>query len=107
MKISPQTQKTVVTVFIIGMLVFTILTLLGQVFLTKLAFKKHNEPDNITPAELSLAKLAAVMIWVQTIWIIAGVLFGAVGYILKSCNLSVTCDKISSRKLKINSAPLR
>jgi hypothetical protein len=70
-------KKTAITIFIIGLLVLTILSILGTVYLTKMAFSDEKRADGnycggTTTTERNIARLAIVTIWLQFSWIVIG-----------------------------------
>lgn len=64
-------KKTATSVFIIGLLALTIFSVLGTIYLTKMAYSKDDLPG-ITQTEKNIARLAIVTIWLQFTWIILG-----------------------------------
>jgi hypothetical protein len=70
-------KKTAITIFIIGLLVLTILSILGTVYLSKMAFSNEKRSDGtycggISSTERNIARLATVLIWLQFVWIVIG-----------------------------------
>jgi hypothetical protein len=70
-------KKTAMTIFMIGLLVLTILSILGTVYLSKMAFSDEKRADGtycggVTETERNIARLAIVTIWVQFTWIVVG-----------------------------------
>ena len=70
-------KKTAITIFMIGLLVLTILSILGTVYLSKMAFGNDQRLDKtycggLSSTEKNIARLAIVLIWVQFIWVVAG-----------------------------------
>lgn len=68
-------KKTVVTIFIIGIIVLSILSCLGLVYLSKMSFSSQDDNcGGITKDEKNIARITVVLLWLQ----IAMVLFGGV-----------------------------
>ena len=63
-----------------GLLVLVILSILGTVYLTKMAFdSKPDEtgmyPGNLNQTERNIARLAIIFLWVQFTWVVVGTLY--------------------------------
>lgn len=70
-------KKTGATVFIIGLLVLSILSILGLVYLSKMAFSDEKQADgtycgNTSTTERNIARLAIVTLWLQLAWVVLG-----------------------------------
>lgn len=70
-------KKTVTTIFVIGLLALTILSILGTVYLSKMAFSNQKQADGTycggtTETERNISRLTIIMIWLQFGWIVVG-----------------------------------
>jgi len=70
-------KKTATTIFIIGLLILTILSILGTVYISKMTFTNQKQDDGtycggLTETERNIARLAIITIWIQFVWIVAG-----------------------------------
>ena len=70
-------KRTATTAFILGLLTLTILSILGTVYLTKMAFSDDKGTDGTycgrtTQTERNIARLAIVTIWLQFAWVVVG-----------------------------------
>lgn len=69
-------KRTGQTVFIIGLLVLCILSIIGVVYLTKMAYNDKRLEDGsycgATETERNIARITVVAIWIMFAWIIIG-----------------------------------
>ncbi len=73
-------KKTAVGVFLTGLLILVILSILGTVYLTKMAFDSTPDssgmyPGNLNQTERNIARLAIVFLWIQFTWIVLGTIY--------------------------------
>lgn len=73
-------KKTVIGVFLTGLIILVILSILGTVYLTKMAFDSTPDqtgmyPGNLNQTERNIARLAIVFLWIQFVWIVAGTVY--------------------------------
>jgi hypothetical protein len=76
-------KKTAITIFLIGLLILTVLSIVGMVYLSKMAFNSEQQPDgnycgNITSTERNIARIAVITVWLQFVWIVMGSLIQSV-----------------------------
>lgn len=68
--------NTIVSLFLVGLLIFSIISVVGLVFLTKMAYSKPDANDkicgNVSRSERNVARIAVIVLWVQFAWIILG-----------------------------------
>jgi hypothetical protein len=69
--------NTVTSIFIIGLLIFAILSVIGLVYLTQMAYSDKRQDDgqycgDTNTTERNIARLAVIVLWFQMAWIIVG-----------------------------------
>jgi hypothetical protein len=70
-------KKTFLTVFMVGLLITAILALVGMIYLSQMAFSDKKQTDgqyfgDTTETQRNIARLAMVVLWIQTAWILIG-----------------------------------
>lgn len=70
-------KKTGTSIFIIGLLVLSVLSILGLVYLTKMAYSDKKQDNgnycgDTTQTERNIARLAIIALWLQFTWIVIG-----------------------------------
>ena len=70
-------KKAVASAFIIGLFVLAVLSIVGMIYLTKMAYSDTKQTDGQYPGGLSeteknLARLTVIVLWVQFAWIVLG-----------------------------------
>ena len=70
-------KKLTLSIFVIGLLVMAILSVLGLVYLSKMAFNDQANPDGTycagtSTTERNIARLAIITLWIQFFWILLG-----------------------------------
>lgn len=65
-------KKTVQTVFLVGLLVLVILSVLGTIYLSKMAWDKSGKCGSLSTNEKNIAKLTTIAIWLLFAWIVLG-----------------------------------
>lgn len=70
-------KKTVSTIFVLGLLILAILSVLGLVYLSKMAYSDKRQIDgqycgDTSQTERNIARLAILLLWIQFAWIIIG-----------------------------------
>lgn len=73
------TKKASSTVFILGIFVLAILSVVGMVYLTQMAFSDKKQADgqfcgNTNTTQRNIARLAVVLYWIQFTWLVIGAL---------------------------------
>jgi uncharacterized membrane protein len=67
-------RKSGLTVFFIGIVALTILSLLGLVYITQLAFSSQKSNGkycyNLSKTQLNIIKLTVIVWWVNVAWLI-------------------------------------
>jgi hypothetical protein len=69
--------KSAHSIFIIGLLVFAILSAIGLVYLSQMAFTNKKDANGkycggLNETQRNIARLAVIALWVQFAWIVAG-----------------------------------
>jgi hypothetical protein len=59
--------NTVKTVFMVGIITLSMLSILGLIYLTKMSFC-----DKVTKTEKGIARLTTVLLWIQIGWVVLG-----------------------------------
>ena len=63
------------TVFIVGIIVFSMISILGLIYITKLSFSTdNNKCGKLTKTEKGIARLTTVLLWIQILWVVLGVI---------------------------------
>lgn len=70
-------KKTLISVFIVGLLALAILSVIGLVFLTRMAYSEKPQIDgkscgDTSTTERNIARLSVIILWLQFSWIIIG-----------------------------------
>lgn len=70
-------KKTLTTVFLIGLLVLAILSVIGLVYLSQMAYTNDTDSDGrycggTSKTERNIARLAILALWLQFAWIVLG-----------------------------------
>lgn len=70
-------KKTIATIFLIGLFVLAILSVIGLVYLSQMAYTDDkltngNYCGNTSTTERNIARLAIVVLWIQFAWIMIG-----------------------------------
>jgi hypothetical protein len=70
-------KKTVSTVFLIGLLVLAVMSVVGMVYLSQMAYSSTQQSDGkycggLTLSQRNIARLATIVLWIQFAWIILG-----------------------------------
>ena len=70
-------KKTITAVFIVGLLVFAILSVIGMVYLSQMAFSDKKQDDgqcfgDTNTTERNIARLTIIVLWIQMAWIVIG-----------------------------------
>lgn len=70
-------KKTVHTVFLLGLLVLAILSVVGLVYLSQMAYSDQKQVNglycgNTNATERNIARVAIVVLWLQFAWIVLG-----------------------------------
>ena len=61
------------TVFIVGIIVFSMISILGLIYITKLSFSPDNDKcGKVTKTEKGIARLTTVLLWMQILWVVLG-----------------------------------
>ena len=76
-------KKTAITIFLIGLLILTVLSVVGMVYVSKMTFNSDKQPDGnycggLTETERNIARIAVITIWIQFTWIVLGSLFQSI-----------------------------
>lgn len=76
-------KKSAIGIFLIGLLVLAIMSLLGMVYMTKMAFNNDVQTDGkycgqLTETERNIARLSILSIWGLLTWVIIGSAFKSV-----------------------------
>jgi len=70
-------KKTIATVFLIGLLVLAILSVVGLVYLSQMAYSDDKLVNgqycgNTNVTERNIARLAIIVLWLQFAWVVIG-----------------------------------
>lgn len=70
-------KKTLTTVFLIGLLILAVLSVIGLVYLSQMAYSNDKTPDGkycggTTNTERNIARLSVIALWIQFAWIVLG-----------------------------------
>lgn len=68
-------NKTALSLFIIGLLVMSVLSIMGTVYLSQMAFA--NDSNNgkycgVNETQRNIARFAIIVLWIQFAWIVTG-----------------------------------
>jgi hypothetical protein len=73
--ISPLNKMaTVKTIFMVGIITLSMLSILGLIYLTKMSFCDKK----VTKTEKGIARLTTVLLWIQIGWIVLGAILQTV-----------------------------
>ena len=64
--------KTVHSIFIVGLLALAIVSVIGLVYLSQMAFDKNVKCGDLNHTQHNIAKVSIVVLWLQFVWIILG-----------------------------------
>jgi len=66
-------MTAVKTIFMVGIIVLSMISVLGLVYITKLSFSPDtDECGKVSKTEKGIARLTAVLLWIQIVWIVFG-----------------------------------
>ena len=66
-------KKTAKTVFLIGIITISVLSVLGLVYLTKMSFSPlEDKCGKVTKTEKNIARMTVVLLWIQVAWVLFG-----------------------------------
>ena len=69
------------TVFIVGIIVFSMISILGLIYITKLSFSPDNDKcGKVTKTEKGIARLTTVLLWIQILWVVLGVIIQTIWF---------------------------
>lgn len=73
-------KKAAIGIFLMGLLVLSILSLLGMVYMTKMAFNNDVQVDgkycgDLTETERNIARLSLLSVWCLIAWVVVGSAF--------------------------------
>lgn len=75
--ISCTTKGTLATIFVVGLFVMAILSMLGMVYLSKMAYSPQKQPNgqyvgNLSETERNIARFSILVLWVLITWVVLG-----------------------------------
>ena len=71
--------NTVKTVFMIGIITLSMLSILGLIYITKMSFSPNvSTCSDVTKTEQNIARLTTVLLWIQIGWIVLGAIIQTV-----------------------------
>lgn len=71
--------NTVKTVFMVGIIALSMLSILGLIYITKMSFSnKITNRSHVTKTEQNIARLTTVLLWIQIGWIVLGAIIQTV-----------------------------
>ncbi len=66
-------SNTLKTIFMVGIVVLSMMSILGLIFITKLSFSPDDDKcGKVTKTEKGIARLTTVLLWIQIGWIVLG-----------------------------------
>ena len=69
------------TVFIVGIIVFSMISILGLIYITKLSFSPDNDKcGKVTKTEKGIARLTTVLLWIQILWVVLGIIIQTIWF---------------------------
>ena len=83
MLVPPKLKKTAHIVFLVGLLVLAVLSVVGMVYLSQMAFSEQKQMNglycgNLNYTERNIARLSIVTLWLQFAWVILGSFIGPI-----------------------------
>ena len=61
------------TFFILGIIIISMLSILGLIYITKLTFSPDTDKcGKVTSTEKGIARLTTILLWIQIVWIVFG-----------------------------------
>lgn len=71
--------NTIKTVFMVGIITLSVLSILGLIYITKMSFSSGKDKcGNVTNTEQNIARLTTVLLWIQIGWVVLGAIFQTV-----------------------------
>jgi hypothetical protein len=72
---------TVKTIFMIGVIVLSVMNILGLIYITKMSFSPYTDNcGGVSRTEKSIARLTAVLLWIQVSWIVLGAIIQTIWF---------------------------
>lgn len=72
---------TVKNFFMIGVIVLSVMSILGLIYITKMSFSPDTDNcGGVSRTEKGIARLTAVLLWIQVSWIVFGAIIQTIWF---------------------------
>ena len=69
------------TIFMIGIIVLSVMSILGLVYITKMSFSPDTDRcGKVTKTEKSISRLTVILLWIQISWIVLGAIIQTIWF---------------------------
>lgn len=69
------------SIFMIGVIVLSVMSILGLIYITKMSFSKYTDScGGVSRSEKGIARLTTVLLWIQLLWILLGAIIQTIWF---------------------------